>query len=161
MERKALIGKVHAIAFGELKLDRETYEIVVEGATGARSVKDLPSTEIEKVLVALRRFQRTGTGRPPTRGARTGQHQNVPQHKKIARLMDYLRWNWTATAKMCNRITGKSDTRDCDAIELRKLILAMIQMVDQNIESGKLVLTPQQTAEFRFYSQLHKKEAVS
>jgi len=155
MTRSDLIKQVHVLAGkGNLNLPREIYEDVVEGATGARSVKDLPDEEIQKVLTALRRFS-FATGRPPTRNMRAGQHQNFPQQKKIARLMDYLGWSWASTARLCEKITGKKDTRDCDSAELRKIILAMTSMIEQNIQSGKLKLTPRQLGEFRKWNFVH------
>ena len=157
MDRKTLIKEVHTLAYGRLHLTEEEYREVVEGATGQKSVKELLANEIEKVLVALRRFNVGMPGRPPARGERGDRHRNFPHHRSIARLMDYLGWKWESTAKFCERITGKTDTRDCDAAELRKVCLGMVALIEQNLVSGKLVLPPARLAEFRFYNKLHQK----
>lgn len=139
------VRDIHIIK-NQAGLDEETYRDIVEQVTGKRSVKDLPLRELELVLVALRRIGSSGR-------AAANAKTNGPQHGMIAHLMEYLGWNWQQTAKLCKRITGWSNTQKCSAAELRKVITAMVHMVEQNHTSGKRTLTHTELFEFRRHTQ--------
>jgi hypothetical protein len=158
IDRKSLIRQVHVLAYQRLKFSEEEYRQIVESVTGKRSVGELPALEIEKVLVALRRIPLGTLGGHHAEGAGR-QHANRPQQGLIAHLMEYLGWRWTSTAKFCTRITGKSDTRACDASELRKVILGMIALVEQDVASGRIHMTTEQQIHFKKLAHPHRKEA--
>ena len=155
--RKSLIRQVHVLAYQRLRLSEDEYRQIVQDVTGERSIGNLPAIEIEKVLVALRRIP-LGTlgghqGEAPGR-----QHGNRPQQGLIAHLMGYLKWDWRSTAKFCKRITGHSDTRQCDSAELRKVIRGMIALIEQDVASGRIHLSTEQQIHFKRLSYPHLKE---
>lgn len=158
ISRKSLIRQVHVLAYQRLKMTEEDYRQIVESVTGKRSVGDLPAIEIEKVLVALRRIPLGTLGGHHAEGAGR-QHANRPQQGLIAHLMEYLGWNWSSTAKFCKRITGKPDTRGCDAAELRKVILGMMALIEQDVASGRIHLSTEQQIHFKKLAYPHRKEA--
>lgn len=141
----------------QVGLDDELYRDIVEQVTGERSVKGLPLGELENVLVALRRFQ-SAAGRPPTRKSRD-QHASgiASQQRIIPHLMEYLGWDsWRPVSNLCKRITGWDDTRKCSTAELRKVILAMVAMIERNHETGKRTLTHTELFEFRTFTRRTK-----
>lgn len=152
MNRQHLIRRIHAIAYGRLKLEEGDYRTLLATANdrGKTSTKDLTDGELLLVLAALQRLS----------GSRAAASVNEPQHKMIARLMDYLGWSWQQTAKLCKRITGYDDTRKCSAAELRKLITAMIAIVEQNHASGKRTLSHTELFDFRRYTRRPRAEAI-
>lgn len=146
MTRKQLNYNIRRYAHYVLKLDEDQYREIVDTVTNKRHITDCTQEEAELVFAALKNFSRAG--RPPAHGG-----PNAPQHRFIARLMEYLDWSWKQTAAFCQRIVGRPDTRSCDAAELRKVIRGMIAMIEQNIASGRLKLTPYQLTEFRKHTQ--------
>jgi phage gp16-like protein len=152
MNRQHLIRRIHAIAYGRLKLEEGDYRTLLATANdrGKTSTKDLTDGELLLVLAALQRLS----------GSRAAASVNEPQHKMIARLMHYLGWSWQQTAKLCKRITGYDDTRKCSAAELRKLITAMIAIVEQNHASGKRTLSHTELFDFRRYTRRPRAEAI-
>lgn len=157
MTRNGYIKQIHTIAYRDLRLDEEQYREVVRNASssGSDSCADLSMQDLELVLVAFRRLQRTL--KP---GAAVNAHVpsapgrgNLAQHRMIARLMDLLGWDWTQTAKLCKRLTGHRNTRQCTAMELRTLITAMIAMIEQNHESGRRPLTEGELVTFHHYTR--------
>jgi hypothetical protein len=157
VSRKQLNHNIRAFAHGTLKLDEETYRDVIRSVTTNKEhITDCTMQEAELVLMALRRF-RGGQLGGRQRGNGTGTAGiNEPQHNVITHLMEYLNWNWGHTAKFCKRITGKSNTRLCSAAELVKLTQGMIAIVNQNIESGRLRLSPDELAKYRLHTQPHR-----
>lgn len=145
MTRACLIKRIHTLAYRDLRLDEATYRSVVRAASDREkdSCSELDTRELELVLAALRRFS----------GSRAAARTNEPQHKMIARLMDLLGWNWSATAKLCKRLTGWDNTRKCSSAELRTVITAMINIIEQNQASGKRVLSYTQLCEFRRHTR--------
>lgn len=145
MNRQHLIRRIHAIAYGRLKLEEGDYRTLLATANdrGKTSTKDLTDGELLLVLAALQRLS----------GSRAAARSNEPQHNMIPHLMEYLGWNWQQTAKLCKRITGWDNTRKCSAAELRKVITAMIAMVEQNHASGKRVLSHTELFEFRQHTR--------
>ena len=158
-DRAKLIRQVHVLAYSRLKLTEEEYRLIVETVTHETSVKDLPASEIEKVLVALRRIPMGELGGHHADGAGR-QHSIALQQRLIAHLMEYLAWNWASTASFCKRITGKDDTRSCTSAELRKLIRGMIAIIEQNIASGKLTLTNEQQVRFKRMANPHQRQGA-
>ena len=145
--RAQLIKRIHTVAYSELKLDEATYRTIVLAANDRdkTSCSDLYDRELELVLATLRRLS---GGR-----AAASAVPNESQHKMIARLMEYLNWSWSQTAKLCKRITGWDNTRKCSAAELRKVLLAMIAIVEQNHASGKRILSHTELFEFRRHTR--------
>ncbi len=149
MNRPDLIRRIHSVAYGRLKLDEETYRTIVLAANdrGKTSCTDLTDHELELVLVALRRLS----------GSRAAARSNEPQHNMIPHLMEYLGWSWKQTSALCKRLTGWDNTRKCSAAELRKVITAMIAMIEQNHESGRRTLSHTELFEFRRYTRRNPK----
>ncbi len=159
MTRNGYIKQIHTIAYRDLRLDEEQYREVVRNASscGKESCGDLSLQDLELVLVAFRRLQRTL--KP---GAAVNAHVpsapgrgNLAQHRMIARLMDLLGWDWSQTAKLCKRLTGHNNTRRCNAAELRALITAMVAMIEQNQASGKRTLPESELTAFRLHTRRH------
>lgn len=148
--RATLVKRIHSVACGQLKLDEGTYRTILLAANdqGKTSCNDLTDHELELVLVALRRLS----------GSRAAAWSNEPQHKMIPHLMEYLGWDWQQTSKLCRRITGWDTTRKCSAAELRKVVLAMIAMVEQNHASGKRLLSHTELFEFRRHTRRSQPE---
>lgn len=163
MERTQLIKRIHTLAYRDLGLDEEAYRSIVDSITNMRSVKDLGGEQLNLVLAYLERLHdgrlrsipQSGNlpGRPPTE---TGLYR---QHRIIARLMFILKWNWKSTAKFCDRVVGKKDTRKCDARELVKVIAGMIQIIETDIRAGKITMTDKALQEFRKHTQPNVRQA--
>jgi hypothetical protein len=130
MNRSALNQKIGALAFGRLHLSEEVYRQIVVSIDSKSEghVTRCDDESANLVLIALRRLaDKTPVAR-----------KNEAQQRKIARLMDYLKWNWTNTAEFCKRQIGKTSTRSCTPLELTKIINGMVAIIDGNIASGKL-----------------------
>ena len=145
--RAQLIKRIHTVAYSELKLDEATYRTIVLAANDRdkTSCSDLYDRELELVLATLRRLS---GGR-----AAASAVPNESQHKMIAKLMDLLGWNWSQTAKLCKRLTGWDNTKKCSAAELRIVLTAMINIVEQNHASGKRGLSHTELFEFRRHTR--------
>lgn len=168
MTRFSLIKQIHTLAYRDLRLDEETYRMVVRCSNDREkdSCSDLAERELELVLAALRRLlRRSPYGQAVATGRRTSTRPAKPvpnksQHGMIAHLMEYLGWSWPQTAKLCKRLTGWDNTRKCSAAELRKVILAMVAVIEQNHASGKRTLSHTDLFEFRRHTQRMKPEAT-
>lgn len=149
MDRKELNRKIGALAYGRLKLDEETYRTIVVSIdpTSEGHVTRCDDEHANLVLIALRRLAEKN---PP-------QQKNVKQHKFIARLMDYLKWNWKNTADFCKRQTGKTTTRACSALELTKIVNGMIALIDRDLFTTKLLLSPEQLKEYYRHTKRHRR----
>ena len=151
--RKQLNHDIRALAHGFLRLDEETYRNIVETISGKRHITDCDDEEANLVLLALKRMKdNTGAGpRIVTNGR---------QQKFIARLMDYLQWDWSATAAFCEKLTGKKSTKACNAAELSKIIRGMIAVIDHDIEKGKIFLTHTDYFNYLHYTTLHREKST-
>lgn len=152
-DRKRLNQRIGALAFGRLKLDKETYRSIV-AAIDEKSDGHLTRCDDENanlVLLALERML-SGGAMPAT----SVTLKNQRQQKFIARLMDYLGWTWKDTARFCLHQTGKSTTRACDAKDLSKIVIGMIRIIDERIERGQIMLTPEQLAEYHRHTKLDR-----
>lgn len=140
--RRRLNHQVRALANGRLGLDEDTYRAIVE-SVDPRSGGHITRCDDEHaglVLLQLRQMvERHRFG---------DQKKNDREQRKIARLMQYLSWTWKTTAEFCERQTGKRSTRLCDAKELSKIINGMVAIIEEDIRSGRLQLTPAERAEF-------------
>src|ERR1043166_7369196 len=103
MTRKELNHNIRALAHGRLGLDEETYRMVVESVTGKRRISQCDDEEANLVMLALRKMQ-------DNQGSTAAVKKNPDQHRFIARLMEYLKWDWGNTAGFCEKITGKKST---------------------------------------------------
>lgn len=148
MIRKELNRKIGAFAFGRLRLPEHDYRQIVASIDPKSDghVTRCDDETANLVLIALRRLAERN---PSTQ-------KNMKQHRFIARLMDYLRWNWKATAEFCKRQTGKRSTRGCSALELTKVINGMIAIVDQNIADGRLQLSTEQLSDYLRHTKRHR-----
>jgi hypothetical protein len=86
--------------------------------------------------------------------------KNPQQQKFIARLMEYLKWDWAATADFCMKVTGKRTTKACNAAELSKIIRGMIAIIDHDITKGKIVLNHTERFNYDHYSKLHREQKL-
>jgi hypothetical protein len=148
MTRSELNQKIGALAFGRLKLDEEFYRTIVASIDPKSEghVTHCDDEHANLVLIALRRL---ADKNPP-------HEKNVAQQKFIARLMDYLKWNWKTTAEFCERQTGKKTTRACTAFELTKTVNGMIAIIDHDIATGRIALSPAALEQYRHYTQHHR-----
>lgn len=148
MDRKELNRKIGALAHGRLKLEGEMYRTIVASIDPKSEghVTRCDDEHANLVLIALRRIAEKN---PP-------EQKNVKQHKFIARLMDHLNWKWKNTADFCKHQTGKNSTRACNALELSKIINGMIAIIDQDIASGKLQLSPKQLEDYQRHTKRHR-----
>lgn len=140
MTRAELIKKIH-VQKRDLSLDDDNYRLILESLSGRRSCADMDDEHLNLVSLALSKML-------DNRGTRPGLRKNPNQQAFIARLMDYLHWNWSNTATFCERLTGKKSTKACSAAELSKIIRGMIAIIDQDIEKGKLGLSHTQRFEY-------------
>jgi hypothetical protein len=148
MLRKELNKKIGALAFGRLRLSEDIYRQIVVSIDPKSEghVTRCDDESANLVLIALRRFAEKN---PLVQ-------TNVKQHRFIARLMDYLRWNWQDTAVFCHRQTGKKSTRECTAVELTKIVNGMVAIIDGNIASGKLQLSPTELEEYHRHTKKNR-----
>lgn len=153
MIRAELIKKIH-VQKRDLALGDDNYRLILESISGKRSCRDMDDEHLNLVSLALSKMA-------AVRGRASGASKNPKQQAFIARLMDYLRWDWAATAHFCERVTGKKSTRACTASELSKIILGMIRIIDSDIEKGKLMLNHSQRFEYeRHVKHLRGKSAA-
>jgi len=149
MNRRALNHNIRALAQGRLALDEETYRTVVHSVTGKLHITDCDDEEANLVHLAFKKML-------DNQGAAGQIRKNPQQHRFIARLMDYLRWDWQDTARFCERVTGKRSTKACNAAELSKVIRGMIAIIDQDIEAGKIQLTHTERFNYEHYVKHHR-----
>lgn len=151
MNRSELNKKIGALVHGKLKLDEEIYRQIVYSIDPKSGgfVRNCDDEHANLVLLSLERLiEKKSTPRE--------HKKNEQQIKFIARLMDFLKWEWRSTSLFILRIVGKSHTSKCTAAELSKVIRGMIAIIDSNIESGKLVLSPAKLKEYRFKTHFHR-----
>lgn len=153
-DRKNLNHRVRKLVHGMLGLDLETYRTIVV-SIDEKSEGHITRCDDEHANLVLLQLQAMLDRRPqPATTVRNGRQQ-----RQIARLMQYLHWDWTVTAKFCHHQTGKKSTRLCDAKELSKVILGMVRIIDADIEKGKIKLSPQELAEYQKYTKWHRQAA--
>ncbi len=153
MIRSELNRSIGALAYGRLKLDEETYRTLV-ASIDPKSEGHVTRCDDEHANLVLLTLRQIASNNP------VGQ-KNARQHKFIARLMDHLKWNWTDTAKFCHRQTGKKTTRACNAFELTKIVNGMIALIDRDIASGKLQLSPEQLSAYERHTKRHRRMNAS
>lgn len=151
--RKQRNHEIRALAHGTLGLDEDTYRSVVESITGKRHVTQCDDEEANLIYIALKRMK-------DNQGAGPRIEKNGRQQKFIARLMDYLKWDWSATAAFCEKVTGKRSTKACNAAELSKVIRGMIAIIDHDLEQGKILLTHTQKFDYQRYTTLHRDQKL-
>lgn len=154
MTRAEINKEIGYLAHGKLRMAEDDYRTLVysiDKSSGGfvRNIKDDETANL--VLVALRNMVDKKINPTEKQQAR-----NDAQVKFIARLMDFLKWEWRSTSLFILRIVGKSHTSKCTAAELSKVIRGMIAIIDSNIESGKLVLSPAKLKEYRFKTHFHR-----
>lgn len=149
MTRNKFIQRIHVLK-RDLGLDDETYRTVLDSVAGKTSCTNLEEEELNLVLLALEKMSRGGNG------ATSVTLRNQRQQRFIARLMDYLGWTWKQTSHFCVRQTGKRSTRSCNAAELSKVIIGMIRLIDEDIEKGRLKLSPEKLEEYRRYTKMQR-----
>jgi hypothetical protein len=149
MTLKQLNHKVRALAHGTLGLTEDEYRTIV-AAVDPRSdghITHCGDEEANLVLLQLRRMLDV-SGR---RGSRARS-----QEKMIARLMEYLRWNWQDTAHFCYKITKHRTTRLCNAAELSKVIRGLVAIIDHDLELGKITMTEVERVEYERHVKHHR-----
>jgi len=134
----------------QLSLDDDTYRTVLDAIAGKQSCVDLNDEDLNLAMLALERMAAGG------RDATSTVQKNARQHRFIARLMDFLGWDWKTTAQFCRHQTGKSSTRQCSAGELSKVIMGMIRIIDDRIEKKLIFLTPAELSDYQRYTKLHR-----
>lgn len=149
IDRRKLNHDIRALAHGRLSLDEETYRSVVESITGKRHVTELGDEEANLVYLALQKML-------DNQGARGEVRRNPQQQKFIARLMQYLHWNWEDAAHFAEKIVHKKSTKACNAAELSKIIRGMIAIIDSDIEKGKIVLNHTERFEYERHVNRHR-----
>lgn len=142
VERKKLNQRVGYLRNAILRLDEETYRTIVASIDEKSGgyLRNCDDEHANLVLLTLQRMAEQGGRR---------EIANAKQHRQIARLMQFLRWDWKATAKFCRHQTGKHTTRQCNSAELSKIIIGMVRIIDAEIESGRLLLTENELREYR------------
>lgn len=150
-ERKKLNQRIGAIVHGKLKLDEEMYRMIVscidEKSEG--HVTRCDDEHANLVLLALQKMMERS-------GSTSATIKNQQQQKFIARLMDYLGWDWKHTSEFCSHQTGRKSTRACNASELSKIIIGMIRIIDERIDKGIICLSEQELIVYRRYTRLHR-----
>jgi hypothetical protein len=157
-ERKKLNQRVGALAFGRLKLDEETYRMIVS-SIDEQSEGHLTRCNDENANLVLLALERMVSG--GAIGATSVTLKNQRQQKFIARLMDYLGWTWKDTARFCLHQTGKRSTKDCNAGELSKVIIGLIRIIDDRIAKGLLKLSPDQSDGYHRHTKLERQKDES
>lgn len=150
-ERKKLNQRIGAIVHGKLKLDEETYRTIVS-CIDEKSEGHITRCDDEHANLVLLALQKM-VERP---GMTSVTLKNQQQQKFIARLMDYLGWDWKHTAEFCWHQTGRKSTRACSAGELSKIIIGMIRIIDERIEKGVICLSKQELETYHRYTRLHR-----
>ncbi len=151
-DRKKLNQRVGALAFGRLKLDEETYRMIV-ASIDEKSEGHLTRCSDENAGLILLALERMAAG---GKDATSVIVKNPRQHRFIARLMDYLGWTWKDTARFCFHQTGKHSTKACDAKDLSKIVLGMIRIIDDRIEKGVIRLSADELAEYHHHTRLER-----
>jgi hypothetical protein len=151
--RRKLNHAIRSLAHGILSLDEDSYRSIVESVTGRRRITECDDEEANLVYLALKRMRdNTGVGSPVKK--------NVQQQKFIARLMDHLKWDWSATAEFCFKVTGKRSTKGCNAAELSKVIRGMIAIIDHDLAKGRIVFSHTERFNYDHYTKLHREQKL-
>lgn len=143
MTRTDLIKKIHVLKHAA-NLDDENYRTILHAVTGKSSSANMDEEELNLCILALKKF------------CIAAMRKNERQHKMIARLMQHLNWKWSNTAKFCERITHKNNTRLCTTQELNNLIRGLIGVIDHDLKTGKIIMTPAALQEYHFKTNSHR-----
>jgi hypothetical protein len=155
MTRAELNRNIRALAHGVLGLTEDEYRCIVYNIY-PKSGGHITNCDVEYaniVYMHLKRMKEMILPSPHRHEAK----QNINQYKMIARLMNFLNWNWKSTAHFCYKITGHRTTKLCNSSELAKIIGGMIAIIKQDICKGKIVMTPAEKLEFEKHTGSHKK----
>jgi hypothetical protein len=145
-ERKRINSKAHAIAHSRLGMDSEQFGILVSAADPA-SDGHISRCSDETALNILIEIQKM---------ARAGKASQSSQQGQIARLMEILGWTWSNTAEYCFKITGKKNTKACNAPELSKIIRGMIATIDHHLASGRIVMNHTERFNYESHVRVHR-----
>ena len=146
-QRKNLNHQVRKLAHGILGLDVETYRTIVS-TIDEKSEGHITRCDDEHANLVLLQLQAM-----VSRRGTPGQSivvANARQQRQIAKLMDFLRWDWKTTAHFCYHQTGKRSTKSCDAKELSKVIMGMVRIIDRH--SQRIRRTPSRSRRTRLHA---------
>ncbi len=154
MTRTEINKEIGFLAHGKLKLHKEDYRTIVhsiapESGGFVRNIKDDETANL--VLLHLRNLA-DKKNNPSSKE----QKRNDAQERFIARLMDHLNWKWSNTASFIKKITGKTHTSKCNSSELSKVIRGMIDIIDQDIATGKIVMSDAELKEYKYKTHFHR-----
>ena len=142
-ERNKLIQIIH-VAKRKLSLDDDSYQGLLDGATGKSSCKDMTVPELKRVLLAMRQkgFADTSIG---SKAKKDSSKCNTPQAKKIRHL-----WlNLASTGQLkdksekallsyVKRLTGVGRMEWCNGAQLSSVIESLKNWVQRATESGEV-----------------------
>lgn len=154
MTRTQINKEIGFLAHGKLKLHEEDYRTIVhsiapESGGFVRNIQDDETANL--VLIHLRNLADKRSN-PSVKE----QKKNEAQERFIARLMDHLNWKWSDTSSFMMKIVKKSHTSKCDTTELSKVIRGMIDIIDQDIAKGKIVMSEAELKEYRYKTHFHR-----
>ncbi|TAK51469.1 MAG: hypothetical protein EPO24_15895 [Bacteroidetes bacterium] len=143
MTRKELNHNIRALAHGTLGLTEEEYRLIVYNVyqKSEGHITRCDDEHANLVMLHLRQMRPVGQHAMLSNG-------NERQHKMIPRLMEILGWDWRRTAEFCLQVTGKKNTRQCDAVELSKLIRGMVAVIDSYLKKGRIRMTEAERSEY-------------
>lgn len=127
--RRAQLATAHVIA-ARLKLDRDTYEALLDRLTGKRSMADMDFRERVKVLDELRRltgdtWRRMRRAVPPPGAPRGVRDELAAMTGKLAAMAEELGLSWAYIDGMSQRMFHVDKAVWCTADQLHKLVAAL------------------------------------
>jgi hypothetical protein len=151
MTRSELNKQIGVLVHAKLKLDEDVYRQIVYSIDNNSGgfVRNCNDDYANLVLIHL---QRLADRKFSTREV----NKQNDQEKFIARLMDYLKWNWKDTAHFMMKIVKKTHTSKCNAAELSKVIRGMVAIIDKDIEAGKIILHGETRIKYYRYTKNHR-----
>jgi len=151
MMRSELNKQIGILVHAKLKLNEDDYRTIVHSIDNNSGgfVRNCDDESANLVLIHLQQLVEKKHSTHETK-------KLSDQENFVARLMDYLSWNWSNTSKFIFKITGKHHTSKCSTSELSKVIRGMVAIIDKDIASGKIVLTGETKMKYYRYTKNHR-----
>ncbi|MDP1675687.1 MAG: hypothetical protein Q8L88_02385 [Bacteroidota bacterium] len=155
MTRSELNKQIGVLVHAKLKLDEDIYRQIVYSIDN-NSGGFVRNCDDETANLVLIHLQRLADKKYSTHEV----NKQSDQEKFVARLMDYLKWNWSNTSQFIFKITGKHHTSKCSTTELSKVIRGMVAIIDKDIECGKIVLHGETKMKYYRYTKNHRTKST-
>jgi hypothetical protein len=151
MTRSEINKRIGVIVHATLKLNEDHYRTIVHSIDNNSGgfVRNCDDETANLVLIHLQQLVEK----------KFSKHEVIKQNdqeKFIARLMDYLKWNWNNTSQFIFKITGKHHSSKCSTDELSKVIRGMVAIIDKDIDAGKIILSGETKMKYYRYTKNHR-----